>query len=87
MSDDEYKLGIFIAHNTAPAVPGAGSCVFMHIWKAPGRPTSGCTAMNMGDLELLLGWLDPRAGPVLVQMPRAEYQERQVSWLLPAIQF
>jgi D-alanyl-D-alanine dipeptidase len=87
MSDDEYQLGVFIAHNTFPAEPGAGSCVFMHIWKAPGHPTSGCTAMRIGDLERLLGWLDPRSNPVLVQLPREEYKRRQVPWFLPAIEF
>ena len=85
MSDDEYKLGIFIAHNTDPAEPGAGSCVFMHIWKARGHPTSGCTAMSIGGLESLLGWLDPRSRPVLVQLPQAEYEREQGPWWLPAI--
>jgi zinc D-Ala-D-Ala dipeptidase len=87
MSDDEYKLGIFIAHNTSPPEPGAGSCVFMHIWKEPGHPTSGCTAMSPGGIESLLGWLDPRANPVLVQLPQKKYEQNQVDWRLPAIQF
>jgi D-alanyl-D-alanine dipeptidase len=87
MSDDEYKLGVFIAHNASPAEPGAGSCVFMHIWKEPGHPTSGCTAMSIGGIESLLGWLDPRANPVLVQLPQGEYQQQQIPWMLPAIKF
>jgi D-alanyl-D-alanine dipeptidase len=87
MNDDEYEYGIFIAHNSSPREPGAGSCVFLHIWKAAGHPTSGCTAMSMGGMESLLGWLDPRSSPVLVQLPQQEYQQRQGSWLLPAIQF
>ncbi|HEY3862387.1 MAG TPA: L,D-transpeptidase family protein [Verrucomicrobiae bacterium] len=87
MDDGEYKLGIFVAHNSSPAVPGAGSCVFMHVWKAPGHPTSGCTAMRLGDLETLLGWLDPRAHPILVQLPRKQYLENRRAWRLPAIQF
>jgi D-alanyl-D-alanine dipeptidase len=85
MNDDEYKYGIFIAHNTWPVKPGAGSCVFMHVWKAPGHPTSGCTAMSIGGMESLLGWLDGHAGPVLVQLPQEEYQRRQGPWLLPDI--
>ena len=87
MSDDEYKLGIFIAHNTFPTEPGAGSCVFMHIWKERGHPTSGCTAMSEGVIESLLGWLDRRSNPVLVQLPQEQYQHEQVNWLLPAIKF
>jgi zinc D-Ala-D-Ala dipeptidase len=87
MSDDEYKLGIFVAHNSSPTEPGAGSCVFMHIWKEPGHPTSGCTAMSIGGIESLLGWLDPQSNPVLVQLPQEEYGRRQIPWLLPTIQF
>jgi D-alanyl-D-alanine dipeptidase len=87
MSDDEYKLGVFVEHNTSPTEAGAGSCVFMHIWKASGHPTSGCTAMSAGGIESLLGWLDPRSDPILVQLPQEEYQQEQTAWLLPAISF
>ena len=89
MSDEEYKLGVFIAHNTSPAEPGAGSCVFLHIWKEPGHPTSGCTAMSEGSIESLLGWLDTRSNPVLVQLPQEEYLQKQTLWKLklPDIQF
>jgi zinc D-Ala-D-Ala dipeptidase len=87
MSDDEYKLGVFIAHNTLPVQSGAGSCVFMHIWKEPGHPTSGCTAMSEGGIESLLGWLDPRSLPVLVQLPQEVYRQKQTNWMLPAITF
>jgi D-alanyl-D-alanine dipeptidase len=87
MSDDEYKLGIFVAHNTSPTEPGAGSCVFMHLWKEPGHPTSGCTAMSSGGIESLLGWLDPLSIPVLVQLPQEVYRQKQIDWKLPAITF
>jgi D-alanyl-D-alanine dipeptidase len=87
MSDDEYRLGIFVDHNSSQVVPGAGSCVFMHIWKGPDIPTSGCTAMSDGGMESLLGWLDARARPVLVQLPESEYQRVQAAWVLPQLQF
>jgi D-alanyl-D-alanine dipeptidase len=92
MRIDSYKWGVFIANNTGPATPGYGSCVFMHIWRGPDRPTTGCTAMSTGNIESLLGWLDARppplgAHPVLVQLPQEQYMKYQVSWLLPAIQF
>jgi len=66
-----YRLGIWVSHNDAPPAPGGGSCIFMHVWQAPGVPTVGCTAMDGADMEALLRWLDPRARPVLVQAPRA----------------
>jgi zinc D-Ala-D-Ala dipeptidase len=52
--------------------PGYGSCIWLHIWKAPGVPTSGCTAMDAEAMERLVHWLDARKRPLLVQMPRAE---------------
>lgn len=70
--DGLYRLGLWVSHNDAPPAPGGGSCIFMHIWQAPGVPTVGCTAMDAADLEALLRWLDPRAAPVLVQAPRGE---------------
>jgi L,D-peptidoglycan transpeptidase YkuD (ErfK/YbiS/YcfS/YnhG family) len=87
MIDGEYELGVFVAHNSEPTEPGAGSCVFLHIWKEPGHPTSGCTAMSKGGIESLLGWLDSRSNPVLVQLPQAEYQQKQKPWMLPANPF
>ncbi len=83
MNDGEYRLGVFVEHNSGPAQAGGGSCIFLHIWKGPGVPTSGCTAMSDGAIESLLGWLDPRANPVLVQLPLAEYQRWQQDWRLP----
>jgi len=85
MIDDEYRLGIFIAHNPSPTQPGSGSCVFMHIWKGPGIPTSGCTAMSPGVMESLLGWLDAPSHPVLIQLPDAEYRRLQKAWALPSL--
>jgi len=77
-----YKWGIFVAHNPE-AVPGAGSCIFMHIWKDPSTATVGCTAMPEPEMVRLLRWLDPAARPVLVQMPRANYPAFQASFGLP----
>jgi L,D-peptidoglycan transpeptidase YkuD (ErfK/YbiS/YcfS/YnhG family) len=82
-ADDLYKWGIFVAHNAA-AKPGAGSCIFIHIWKNSSTPTTGCTAMAERDLVRLLRWLDPAAQPVLVQMPRADYPSFQGQFHLPA---
>lgn len=61
-----YALGAVIAHNPANK-PGSGSCIFMHIWQAPGIPTSGCTAMSLENARLVLRWLDPAKQPRLVQ--------------------
>ncbi|HEU4414166.1 MAG TPA: hypothetical protein VFT65_05235, partial [Candidatus Angelobacter sp.] len=80
-----YRWGILVEHNSNPATPGAGSCIFMHIWRGPGQPTVGCTAMQQADLESLLGWLDPVRDPLLVQMPITKYQQLRTGWRWPEI--
>lgn len=82
-SDDLYRQGIFIQHNT-PATPAAGSCIFFHIWRGPTAPTRGCTAMDPADIGRLLNWLDPGKSPVLVQLPEAQYEQLRERWELPA---
>lgn len=81
-SDDLYRQGIFIEHNT-PASPAAGSCIFFHIWRGPTLPTRGCTAMDPTDIARLFNWLDPRQSPLLVQLPEAEYERLRKRWNLP----
>lgn len=61
-----YALGAVIAHNPANK-PGSGSCIFLHVWQAPGISTSGCTAMSLDHVRLVLRWLDPAKQPRLVQ--------------------
>jgi D-alanyl-D-alanine dipeptidase len=82
-ADGLYEWGVFVNHNTAPAIAGAGSCIFLHIWRGPNQPTAGCTAMGREEMISLLAWLDPRARPVLVQLPREEYRRLAKPWSLP----
>jgi D-alanyl-D-alanine dipeptidase len=84
LPSDVYRLGVWVSHNDAPPEAGQGSCIFLHIWRGPGVPTVGCTAMDGGDIEALLRWLDPRARPVLVQSPRAAYEPLRRALGLPA---
>jgi len=77
-----YKWGVVVDHNSA-AIPGAGSCIFLHIWKSPATPTAGCTAMPETDLVRLIRWLDPAQRPILVQMPRAAYRAVRTKYGLP----
>ena len=81
--DDElYRYTIFVRHNDA-RTPGAGSCIFLHVWKDARSPTVGCTAMALDDLRELLAWVD--RSTELVQLPRAEYEARQRAWDLPPL--
>ncbi|MGB5208558.1 MAG: L,D-transpeptidase family protein [Azonexus sp.] len=82
-SDQRYFVGAVVAHNAAPPVAGCGSCIFLHVWVAPGMPTAGCTAMSLADMTEIAGWLDGAAAPLLVQLPQAEYERRRADWGLP----
>jgi L,D-peptidoglycan transpeptidase YkuD (ErfK/YbiS/YcfS/YnhG family) len=64
--DDLYRYGVVIEYNTDPIVPGNGSAIFMHIWRAPGKPTSGCVAFSPRSLKHLLAWLDVERDPVIL---------------------
>ncbi|HLW52428.1 MAG TPA: L,D-transpeptidase family protein [Candidatus Angelobacter sp.] len=84
-SDELYHWGVVVDHNANPAKAGAGSCIFMHIWRGPGQGTVGCTAMSQEAIESLLEWLDPARKPLLVQMPKQQYRRVQKKWKLPAL--
>lgn len=85
--DDLYKVGVLVGYNPSGAREqsgkGAGSCIFLHIWRGPGRPTVGCTAMAEEGMMALVQWLDPRARPVLVQGTRDELMALSKNGTLP----
>jgi L,D-peptidoglycan transpeptidase YkuD (ErfK/YbiS/YcfS/YnhG family) len=83
--DDLYVRTIVVEHNRAPAVPGGGSCIFLHVWRGPGSPTVGCTAMEAPALGALLPWLEAGRRPLLVQLPAEVYSALQSRWKLPAL--
>jgi D-alanyl-D-alanine dipeptidase len=84
-SDDLYHWGIYVDHNAKPVRPGGGSCIFLHVWRAAGSGTVGCTAMPKDDIEQLLKWLDPAQSPRLVQMPRTQYDRLRKALALPEL--
>ena len=86
-SVEGYRWGLVVKHNAAPPVAGRGSCIFLHVWAGPGRGTAGCTAMEEASLTELLRWLDPKKGPLLVQLPEGEYARLRAAWRLPALAF
>ncbi|MBN7821259.1 L,D-transpeptidase family protein [Bowmanella yangjiangensis] len=80
--DDLYKKGIVVEHNGGN-ISGAGSCIFMHLWRAKDKPTAGCTAMPEGAMDKLLGWLEAEKHPALLLLPEDEYQKLRSEWALP----
>jgi L,D-peptidoglycan transpeptidase YkuD (ErfK/YbiS/YcfS/YnhG family) len=81
---EAYRWGVVIEHNPTPPQPRGGSCVFMHVWGGAGIGTEGCTAMPEPQVESILAWLNPRASPLLVQMPVQQYRQMEKSLRLPA---
>lgn len=81
--DDLYRWGVFVKHNASPAIPGGGSCIFLHGWRGAGSPTAGCTAMDLAQLEQVVRWLRPDANPMLVQVPQPVYERVRARWSLP----
>jgi D-alanyl-D-alanine dipeptidase len=82
--DDLYRLGVVVDHNTGPARPGAGSCIFIHIWQGPSSTTAGCTAGDPANIAELVVWLDRNRAPRLVQMPHDAYVAHVRAWKLPS---
>jgi D-alanyl-D-alanine dipeptidase len=73
-SDKLYELGLTISHNKKHT-PYYGSCVFLHVEKFRGSPTSGCTSMSKKDLRTLMEWLDISKKPLLIQIPKRYHLE------------
>lgn len=81
---DVYRWGIVVRYNMSPAIRSNGSCIFLHIWRAPGQGTAGCTAMPEEALLNTIHWLNSKAAnAVLVQLPESEYQRLKTEWSLP----
>jgi len=81
--DDElYKWGVLVEHN-AEQKPKGGSCIFLHIWKGPDKPTAGCTAMSETNLMKILHWLDEKKSPVMIQLTSSEVADYQSKGQLP----
>jgi len=80
---EAYRWGVVIDHNAGTPRPLGGSCVFMHIWAGPGLGTAGCTAMPEPRIKFILGWLDPAADPLLVQLPVKQYRQLEKTLRLP----
>jgi D-alanyl-D-alanine dipeptidase len=75
-----YRCGLIVRHNW-DRQPGAGSCIFLHIRTS--RPTVGCTSMSAASLLRVLRWLDTSKNPLLIQLPKAEWQIHGPAWGVP----
>ncbi|WP_245534114.1 L,D-transpeptidase family protein [Sulfurimonas autotrophica] len=72
--DAQYKLGIVVDYNKK-ALKDRGSCIFMHIERAPNSTTVGCTSMSEKNIQKIANWLDKRKNPILIQIPKKSAKE------------
>lgn len=79
-----YKWLVVVDLNITDPNPGAGSCIFIHVWRSKDKGTAGCTALQERDIIKLIAWLNTDRQPVLVQLPKHEYETLWESWGLPA---
>jgi L,D-peptidoglycan transpeptidase YkuD (ErfK/YbiS/YcfS/YnhG family) len=82
--DQHYRLGFEIEQNWQ-SMPGAGSCIFGHLWGSPTEATVGCTAMAPAVMQSLVAWLKPGQEPIFVLLPQSAYLKLRADWQLPVI--
>lgn len=64
-ADRQYDIVGVLDWNRDPVVAGRGSAIFLHVWRAPRRPTAGCVAFARADLAWLLARWTPRSRVVV----------------------
>ena len=60
-ADRLYDLVAVVDFNRSPPVAGAGSAIFLHVWKRPRKWTAGCVAFRAQDLAWILERWGPRS--------------------------
>jgi D-alanyl-D-alanine dipeptidase len=78
-----YYWGAVIQYNPKPAKPHAGSCIFLHTWRASDKGTAGCVAMEQSHLVAVLNALDSTKKPLLVLLSKPAYELVKKRWSLP----
>jgi L,D-peptidoglycan transpeptidase YkuD (ErfK/YbiS/YcfS/YnhG family) len=65
--DHVYDLVVILGHNDDPPIPYAGSAIFLHLTRPDLKPTAGCVALALPDLQTALAQVIP--GDCLVVEP------------------
>lgn len=77
-----YDVGMVVNHNSPVQDSNAGSCIFIHKWRAPHKPTTGCVALAADNLRELAEWLDMKKKLTIVILPMKEYRSHMLKWSL-----
>lgn len=70
-----YRKGVVVDY-PADAINKAGSCIFIHVWRAPGKGTAGCVALDEADVGDLRAWASegPAAIAILTSAVKARFK-------------
>ena len=66
----QYRYIVVVEYNTDPVIPGAGSAIFLHAWRAKGKSTAGCVGMSESNMKSIVEWLDPTKNPHILILPK-----------------
>jgi L,D-peptidoglycan transpeptidase YkuD (ErfK/YbiS/YcfS/YnhG family) len=66
-ANSNYRQGLVVDYPT-DAARRAGSCIFIHVWRAPGRATNGCVALPEARVKALQAFA--AEGTALAILPR-----------------
>ncbi|MBI1309454.1 MAG: L,D-transpeptidase family protein [Proteobacteria bacterium] len=56
--DAAYDYVLVLDHNQHPVVDGAGSAIFLHVWREGAAHTAGCVALKAEDLAAIAAAVD-----------------------------
>ncbi len=65
-NDILYRMAAVIEYNTQNIVRGAGSAIFMHIWRSYYKPTAGCVALSQRNMRRIMKKLDKDQKPLII---------------------
>lgn len=63
--DPLYNLLAVLDFNRPDTKPGAGSAIFLHVWRKPRHPTGGCIAFSPDVLRFILATWTPASRVVI----------------------
>jgi D-alanyl-D-alanine dipeptidase len=66
-----YRRGVVVDY-PADAANKAGSCIFIHIWRQPGKGTAGCVALDEQSVADLRSWVSEQPSAIAILTPAAK---------------
>ncbi|MGF1622807.1 MAG: L,D-transpeptidase family protein [Rhodomicrobiaceae bacterium] len=68
-----YRQGLFLNYPTNAGRKG-GSCIFVHVWRAPNKPTVGCVALAEADVKDMQRW-SAKAATLMAILPARAWEK------------